>query len=85
MNIPTPWMGFYPPDMIYIDSPAIAQHLTTFQAHNIPASRMSFHVAPPNLTYIDSPVASAIAQHLTTFSGPQYTSLKDEFPYSTSS
>jgi hypothetical protein len=71
MNIPTSWMGFHPPDMTYIDSPtapAIAQHLTTFQAHNIPASKMSFHIAsPPDLTYIDSPVAPAIAQHLTTF------------------
>ena len=30
----------------FIDSPAIAQHMTTFQAHNIPTSWMGFHVAP---------------------------------------
>ena len=56
MNILTSWMGFHvapPPNMTYI-----AQHLTNFQAHNIPASWMGFHIAP-DMTYI--------GQHLTTF------------------
>ena len=29
------------------NSPAIAQHPTTFEAHNITGSRLGFHVAPP--------------------------------------
>jgi hypothetical protein len=33
--------------MAAVHGPAIAQHPTTFQAHNITGSRMGFHVAPP--------------------------------------
>ena len=49
--------------MAAVHGPTLAQHPTSFQAHNIPVSRMGFHPAPPPvvsisyLSFSSSPLA----------------------------
>lgn len=38
--------------MAAVHGPTLAQHPTSFQAHNIPVSRMGFHPAPPPVVSI---------------------------------